>query len=194
MLSPSWILHTRPLTWQKHHKRVSAPSSCWLFLNCLSEAVTHSLGLKAFTHPSALPGDELVIFSLDAGSAASVVVLLLKVRVILELLRCLGKTNKQRLDLYNLSWAAIIISNEVVCPACVIVQWFVQHTKRNTCSPQWHVSNLVKLKGWQWVVGQWRNTLVTLAGDDCWHWRWPSVDEASLRLIVRHWGFTLTVH
>lgn len=50
--------------------------------------------LKASTHPSALPSDELVILSLDAGSAAGVVVLLLKVRVILEFLRCLGKTNR----------------------------------------------------------------------------------------------------
>lgn len=88
-----WIFN---LTEESHiHKCVSAPSSCWFLVNCLSEAVTHSMRIKAPTHPSALPSDELVIFSLDAGSAASVVVLLLKVRVVLKLLRCLGKTNKQ---------------------------------------------------------------------------------------------------
>lgn len=74
---------------------------CPLFPNCSSEAVTPSMRLKASTHPSALPSDELVIFSLDAGSAASVVVLLLKVRVILELLRCLGKTNNDTYLMYS---------------------------------------------------------------------------------------------
>lgn len=86
------------LTWQKN----LTFTNVWVhqvlagsWVNCLSEAVTHSMRIKAPTHPSALPSDELVIFSLDAGSAASVVVLLLKVRVVLKLLRCLGKTNKQ---------------------------------------------------------------------------------------------------
>lgn len=51
-----------------------------------SEATGHSVRLEASTHPSALPSDELVVFGLDAGSAAGVVVLLLKVRVVLQLL------------------------------------------------------------------------------------------------------------
>lgn len=47
------------------------------------------LNIKHWTYPSALSSNKLVIFSLDTGPAASIIVLLFKVRVIFQLLWCL---------------------------------------------------------------------------------------------------------
>lgn len=47
---------------------------------------------RTATHPSTLSSNKLVIFSLDTGPAASIVVLLLEVRVIFQLLWCLEQT------------------------------------------------------------------------------------------------------
>lgn len=83
---------------------------CTEFLLAFVKRLERSTRLKASTHPSALSSNELVVFGLDAGSAASVVVLLLKVGVVLQLLRCLKekeKKNTPRLSLKCLTWTIL---------------------------------------------------------------------------------------
>lgn len=53
------------------------------------------MGKWTSTHPGTLSSNKLVIFSLDTGPAASIIVLLFKVRVIFQFLWCLWKTQKQ---------------------------------------------------------------------------------------------------
>lgn len=80
-------------------------NSC--FLNYIfmsgSKTVPHTkshstMGKWSSTHPSTLSSNKLVIFSLDTSPAASIIVLLFKVRVIFQLLRCLWEKQSQ-------SWA-----------------------------------------------------------------------------------------
>lgn len=53
-------------------------------------------GMWTSTHPGTLSSNKLVIFSLDTSPAASIIVLLFKVRIIFQLLWCLQQTQRQR--------------------------------------------------------------------------------------------------
>lgn len=54
------------------------------------------------THPSTLSSNKLVIFSLYTSPAASIIVLLLEVRVIFQLLWCLEETQTQKIVLIEI--------------------------------------------------------------------------------------------
>lgn len=56
-----------------------------------------TVGKWTSTHPSTLSSNKLVIFSLDTCPAASIIVFLFKVRVILQLLWCLWETQRESL-------------------------------------------------------------------------------------------------
>lgn len=74
----------------------------YLYIFFLLRSITET-HLKSFstvgkwtsTYPGTLSSNKLVIFSLDTGPTASIIVLLLKVRVVFQLLWCLWETKRQ---------------------------------------------------------------------------------------------------
>lgn len=89
-----------------------------------------------FTYPSTLSSDKLVIFSLDTGPTASIIVLLFKVWVIFQLLWCLWQSSEKErewADLIDNIWRPVM--QIIICAQWKLSNWMVQRWYNSEFKP-----------------------------------------------------------